>query len=67
VSIALGSHAEFETCLEVACELGFLKVANRQKLQGTSDSVGRLLSGLYKSLEAKLAAARDSGPSNPQP
>jgi four helix bundle protein len=67
VSIALGSHAELETCLEVACQLGFLRPEDRQKLQSTSDSVGRLLSGLHRSLAAKLASARDTHPSNFKP
>jgi four helix bundle protein len=53
VSIALGSHGELETCLELACRLGFLTKAEHQKLLTTSDVVGRLLNGLYKSLEQK--------------
>jgi len=46
VSIALGSHGELETLIELQ---------NRRGLQERSDSVGRLLSGLFRSLEEKLA------------
>jgi four helix bundle protein len=59
VSIALGSHGELETCLELACRLGFLTKAENQKLLTSSDTVGRLLNGLYNSLEHKIQAAGD--------
>lgn len=54
VSIALGSHGELETCIELASRLGFLSATDRNVLQATSDTVGRLLSGLYRSLEDKI-------------
>ena len=54
VSIALGSHGELETCIELALRLGFLSPTDRDSLQNTSDTVGRLLSGLYRSLEEKI-------------
>ncbi len=54
VSIALGSHGELETIVELAARLGFLLESDRQTLQTTSESVGRLLSGLYRSLEDKI-------------
>ena len=54
VDIALGSHGELETCVEVATRLGFLSVQEKTKTLETSDSVGRLLNGLYRSLERKL-------------
>jgi four helix bundle protein len=54
VDIALGSHGEFETCVEVATRLGFLSRPEQKKTLQTSDSVGRLLNGLYRSLERKL-------------
>jgi four helix bundle protein len=54
VGIALGSHAELETCLELACRLGFLSTANRDRFEEQTSSVGRLLSGLHRSLEDKL-------------
>jgi four helix bundle protein len=54
VSIALGSHGEIETCLELAERIGFISTADRQEIAKTSDSVGRLLSGLYRSLEHRV-------------
>jgi four helix bundle protein len=57
VSIALGSHAEVETCIELACRLGFLSAAAGVSYEERTSSVGRLLSGLHRSLEEKLAAA----------
>jgi len=55
VSIALGSHGELETCIELASRLGFLSPRDRPELQDRCDEVGRLLSGLYRSLEEKIA------------
>ena len=60
VSIALGSHAELETCIELACRLGFLPTAERDAFDENTSSVGRLLSGLHRSLEDKIA--RSKGP-----
>ena len=57
VSIALGSHAEVETCLDLSCRLGFLSTSDRDRFEEQTTSVGRLLSGLHRSLEDKL---RDS-------
>ena len=54
VSIALGSHGELETCVELSSRLGFLSAPDRSPLQEHVDSVGRLLSGLFRSLEEKL-------------
>ena len=54
VSIALGSHAEVETCIELAWRLGFLNVKVREALEPRTESVGRLLSGLHRSLEEKI-------------
>ena len=54
VSIALGSHGELETHIELAFRLGFLSAADRLGVQDTCDSVGRLLNGLYRSLEDKI-------------
>jgi four helix bundle protein len=54
VSVALGSHAELETCIELACRLGFLPSDERARFEERTSSVGRLLSGLHRSLEAKL-------------
>jgi four helix bundle protein len=54
VDIALGSHAEFETCLEIARRLGFIAEHDNGKLLERCNTVGRLLNGLIKSLERKL-------------
>jgi four helix bundle protein len=49
VSIALGSHAELETCIEVASRLGFISPTEKKNTIIASDSVGRLLNGLHRS------------------
>jgi four helix bundle protein len=53
VSIALGSHGELQTCVEIAVRLGFLAATERARLIADTDTVGRLLYGLYNSLERK--------------
>jgi four helix bundle protein len=69
-AISLGSHAELETCIELAVRLGFLPAKERAAFEQRLDSVGRLLSGLHRSLEEKIAreeaakAARHATPSN---
>jgi four helix bundle protein len=55
VSIALGSHGELETCLELARRLGFLPPAAHDAIDSELDSIGKLLSGLHRSLEEKIA------------
>jgi four helix bundle protein len=60
VAIALGSHGELETCTEIAARLGFLSEKDKQMLSTRCDSVGRLLNGLYSSLERKLLADSDA-------
>jgi four helix bundle protein len=56
VNIALGSHAEVETLLELAFRLGFLGDRSKQHLQAQADTVGRLLNGLRRSFAAKLTS-----------
>jgi len=55
VSIAIGSHGELETYFELAARLGFLAQADKTRLMLQCDSVGRLLSGLHRSLKRKIA------------
>jgi four helix bundle protein len=55
VSIAIGSHGELETCVELSCRLGLLSAEERACILEVSDSVGRLLNGLYRALAAKVA------------
>ena len=54
VSIALGSHAEVETCIEIAFRLGYLAPDDKAALLEVADATGRLLNGLLRSLTAKL-------------
>jgi four helix bundle protein len=56
VSIALGSHGELETCVEIATRLKFLAARDKSELLVIGDSTGRLLNGLYASLERKIAS-----------
>jgi len=56
VSIALGSHGELETCVEIGFRLGYLSQATRDGLFDTADSTGRLLNGLLHALESRLPA-----------
>jgi four helix bundle protein len=53
VSIALGSHGELETCIEIAVRLGFLPASDVSGVVTKCDSVGRLLYGLHRSLARK--------------
>ena len=53
VSIALGSHGELETCIEIAVRLGFVSSTDVKAVVTQCGSVGRLLYGLHKSLERK--------------
>jgi len=54
VGIALGSHAELETCIEIASRLGFVADEIRSKLETHLASIGRLLFALHESLEEKI-------------
>jgi len=54
VSIALGSHAELETCLEIARRLTYVSGPHLDALEAQLGSIGRLLYALHRSLEDKL-------------
>jgi four helix bundle protein len=54
VSIALGSHGEIETCIELAFRLGFLAKPEHEALETQIASVGRLLNALHQSLEERI-------------
>jgi four helix bundle protein len=56
VSIALGSHAEIETCVEIAVRLEFIDKSTQEALERDLASIGRLLNALHKSLEEKVSA-----------
>jgi four helix bundle protein len=53
-SIALGSHGELETCLEMAERQTYIAAAAREKLFRLVALIGRLLNGLYRALERRL-------------
>lgn len=55
VSIAMGSLAEVETQIELAARLNYLGIEQRDALFTTTDELGRMLQGLRKSLQSKLA------------
>jgi four helix bundle protein len=55
VSIAIGSHGELEMYFELAFRLGFLSAQDSARVVKLSDSVGRRLNGLHRSLKARIA------------
>ena len=52
VRIALGSHAEVETCFEIALRLGYLQPDETNTIASSIERTGQLLNGLLRSLEA---------------
>jgi four helix bundle protein len=52
--VARGSMYEVETQLTIASELGYLKDDELNRTMDESNQCGRVLSGLLKSIEAKL-------------
>ena len=61
VSIACGSEGELETCIEVAHRLEYLSPVEAARLIERCTDVGKILTGLYSSLEMKLLASNYSG------
>jgi four helix bundle protein len=59
VNIAVGSHGEAETCIEIASRLRFMSPDDKKRLLRDCDSTGRLLNGLYRSIEEKFMTTRD--------
>jgi len=55
VSIALGSHAEVETCFEIASRLGYVSEQELNDVAATLDRAGRLLTGLFRALASRSA------------
>jgi four helix bundle protein len=53
VSIALGSHAEIETCFEIAMRLGYVPRDETNKVASSIERTGQLLNGLLRSLETR--------------
>ena len=58
VSISLGSVAELETQLILSKELHFISKPIQDKLLLLLDEIGKMLRGLYKSLQKKKLEAR---------
>jgi len=58
VSIALGSHGEVETYVEIAFRLGFLSEEARDALDRDLGSLGRLLNALHDSLRERIRQER---------
>lgn len=59
VGIAMGSHGEVETCVEIAVRLGFLPGSEKERLLATTERVGPILNRLHHSLELKIARQRE--------
>ena len=59
VSISLGSVAELETQLILSKELHFISKPIQDKLLLLLDEIGKMLLGLYKSLQKKKLEARN--------
>jgi four helix bundle protein len=61
VTIALGSLAEVETCLEIAVRLGYLTQSHARPLLDLSAEGGRMLQGLARSLKANTRRYKSKG------
>ncbi len=59
MSIALGSHGELETLVDIAARLRYLTTAQRNALIEQMDLIGRMLNRLHQSLDAKVEGARN--------
>ena len=53
LSNAQGSASEVETEILIAHRLGFLRAESYNKLRGTLDEIGRMLTGLTQYLSVK--------------
>jgi four helix bundle protein len=57
VSIALGSHGELSALIELSAKLDFISAPQRDELDSMNEMVGRLLYGLHRSLDRRLASS----------
>ena len=55
ISVALGSIAELETQIVLSNHLEYIKMDQREILLESLDIIGKMLRGLYKSLEAHIS------------
>jgi four helix bundle protein len=53
LSIALGSHAEVETCIEIALRLGYVSPAQAANILPFVNRAGQVLNGLVRSLAGR--------------
>jgi four helix bundle protein len=60
VSIAMGSHAELETLLEIAARLRYVEGSAVDALDRRVASIGRLLHALHRSLEHMVAERNEA-------
>ncbi len=67
VAIARGSVAELETQLQLAVRVGLLDAQDIKQAMRSCDKLGRILRGLRKSLDSKLAAKLKHAPPLPAP
>jgi four helix bundle protein len=51
VSIANGSLMELETLIQIAARLAYLDEDNARRLLAATDEIGKMLSGLHRSLD----------------
>ena len=58
ISIALGSQGEIETQIEIAIRLKYVTAARAAAVMGRTEKVGKMLSGLLRSLEERDAMPR---------
>ena len=57
LSIAIGSHAELETCLAIASRAGYAP-SLLPALAAQHATVGRMLNGLYRAIGARITTTR---------
>ncbi len=60
LSVAKGSLTELETHIQIATRLSYCNQEQQDSLLKTTDFVGRMLTGLQKSLKAKLRTNSNS-------
>jgi four helix bundle protein len=53
ISVAMGAVGELETCIDLSARLGYLGPSDATRLVASIGAVGRLLSALHRSLDAK--------------
>lgn len=57
LGVSKGSLAEVETQLEIACRLGWLSPADKERLLTQADEIGRMLAGLINKLRLRATSS----------